>query len=151
MLWEWEHSWYSSSLRSFLDQELWCLTEIQQTAKIQKCNTIIVVDKIKSRLRTARSLGATHTIHTNSLSPTALNEAVLAFVPGGVSIVIDTTGAPALLEESLKCLRKLGKLVLIGVPPLEYELKVNLTEHLNVSINASSLLSPILHIRIPVH
>ncbi|CAI7641867.1 unnamed protein product [Penicillium pancosmium] len=101
------------------------------TAKIQKCSTIIVVDRIEHRLQTAKSLGATHTINTKSLETTALNEAVLAVVPGGVSIVIETTGVPALLEYSLKSLKNRGKLILIGVPPLGYELKVNVTEHIN--------------------
>jgi threonine dehydrogenase-like Zn-dependent dehydrogenase len=46
--------------------------------------------------------------------------------------VVDTTGAPILIEESLQCTEKRGKLVLIGVPPLGYEFKFDVVEHINV-------------------
>ncbi|KAJ5747748.1 Alcohol dehydrogenase superfamily zinc-type [Penicillium nucicola] len=101
------------------------------TAKIRNCETIIVVDRIEARLQLAKSLGASHTINTGASDYTTLREITMSLVSGGVSVVIDTTGAPSLIEDSLQCTRKLGKLILIGVPPRGYKLNIDVVEHIN--------------------
>ncbi|KAL3478340.1 chaperonin 10-like protein [Aspergillus californicus] len=103
------------------------------TATIRKCETIIVVDRIESRLEHAKTLGASHGINTSDLRSESktLKDAVLDLISDGVSVVIDTTGVPALIEEGLQSTRKQGKLVLIGVPPLGYGLNIDVTAHIN--------------------
>ncbi|KAE8421185.1 chaperonin 10-like protein [Aspergillus pseudocaelatus] len=103
------------------------------TAKIRECKAIIVVDKVETRLEHAKRLGASHTINTGTLDNTGLKDAVCQLFPSGASVVIDTTGVPALIEEGLQATRKRGKLVLIGVAPLGYGLNVDVVQHVNFS------------------
>ena len=104
-----------------------------QTAKIRKCKTIIGIDRIPSRIQLAKELGATHTIDT---SPVGFNvrKAICDIYPTGVDCVIDTTGTPAIIEDGLRALRKRGKLVLIGVPPMQYELSISAIQQINVCL-----------------
>ncbi|KAJ5720347.1 NAD/NADP dependent alcohol dehydrogenase [Penicillium malachiteum] len=101
------------------------------TAVNSQCKTIIAIDRVKSRLNLAKELGATHIIDTSEPTFTSLMEAVHELIPTGVTIAIDTTGVPEILEQSIKATRKRGKIVMIGVPPFGWELKVPATEHLN--------------------
>ncbi|RDW65799.1 NAD(P)-dependent alcohol dehydrogenase [Aspergillus mulundensis] len=100
------------------------------TAALHPHKAIIGVDRLPSRLELAKELGATHTIDT---SPPGfnLNKALREIFPNGVSTVIDTTGAPPLIEDGLKSLRQRGKIVLIGVTPMQYELGVSVVQHIN--------------------
>ncbi|KAL2837525.1 chaperonin 10-like protein [Aspergillus pseudodeflectus] len=100
-------------------------------AKIRNCAMIIAVDRVDSRLEEATALGANHTINTATLGSRALSDAVQSLTPGGPSIVIDTAGAPVVLEEALESMQQRGKLVLIGVPPLGYKLPLNVITHIN--------------------
>ncbi|KAE8337100.1 hypothetical protein BDV24DRAFT_154661 [Aspergillus arachidicola] len=75
-----------------------------QAAKIRGCKMIVAVDKVETRLEIARRL-----------------------------VVIETTGVPRLIEQGLQSTRKQGKLILIGVPPPGYAMKVDVVEHMNVS------------------
>ncbi|GLI80391.1 hypothetical protein PoHVEF18_008745 [Penicillium ochrochloron] len=103
------------------------------TAKIRNCKSIIAVDRDKVRLELAKTLGASHILDTTDHEFTTLDQAAKAIFPHGVSIVIETTGVPSLIEQGLQSTHTRGKIVLIGVPPLGYNLSVNVTEHLNVS------------------
>ncbi|KAJ5263365.1 Alcohol dehydrogenase superfamily zinc-type [Penicillium angulare] len=94
------------------------------TAVIEQCKTIIAVDRVKSRLDSAKKFGATHTINTSNPSFINLNEAVRALVPGGASIAIDATGVPEIIEQSMEATQKRGKIILIGVPPLDYFMNI---------------------------
>lgn len=99
---------------------------------------MIAVDRVKERLDLARILGATHSVDTISSDFATMNEAVRAELPTAVSLVIDTTGVPDLIEQGLRSTLARDKLVCIGVPPLGYHLGVNVTEHINVSYSALS-------------
>lgn len=103
-----------------------------QTANILKCKSIIAVDRLKPRLELARSLGATHTIDSSDPEFTSLDEAVRQLVPLGASVAIETTGVPSIIEQSIQATSARGRIVLIGIPPLGYELSVNVTQHMNV-------------------
>ncbi|CAI7646041.1 unnamed protein product [Penicillium manginii] len=103
------------------------------TAKILKCKSIIAVDRVKSRLEIAKSLGATHIIDTSDSAFTTLYEAVRRLIPLGASVAIETTGVPTIIEQSVQATTPRGRFIQIGVPPLQYELSVNLTQHINVS------------------
>ena len=91
------------------------------------------MDRIEARLELAKSLGASYTINTSDPHSTTLIEAVKAVLSNGVSIVIETTGVPALIEEGLQSTHARGRLLLIGVPPLGYNLSVIVTDQINVS------------------
>ncbi|KAJ5110025.1 alcohol dehydrogenase [Penicillium argentinense] len=102
------------------------------TAHIENCKAIIAVDRVKPRLELAKPLGATHTIDTSDPEFTTLDEAIRRLFPSGASVVIDTTGVPSIIEQSVQATTARGKFVVIGVPPLGYELKVNVAQHINV-------------------
>lgn len=98
------------------------------------CKTVIAVDRVKSRIDLAKKLGATHTIDTSEEGFTTLDEAVRKLVPG-VSIAIDTTGVPTIIEQCVQATRARGKMVIVGSPPMNWDLKVRGGQHLNVSLN----------------
>ncbi|KAJ5177806.1 Alcohol dehydrogenase superfamily zinc-type [Penicillium coprophilum] len=101
------------------------------TAKIRNCKTIIAVDRVKERLELAKSLGASHTLDTSSPDFTTLDEAVKNLLPNGVSIVIETTGVPLLIEQGLQSTHTRGRIVLIGVPPPKYRMSFDVAEQIN--------------------
>ncbi|KAJ5632763.1 alcohol dehydrogenase [Penicillium lividum] len=100
------------------------------TAAIVGCKTIIAVDRVKSRLDLAKEVGATHTIDTSEEGYTTLDEAVRKLIPTGVSIAIDATGVPALIEQSLAATRARGKMVIVGTPPPDFNLSIHASTHL---------------------
>lgn len=61
-----------------------------------------------------------------------MSEAARAYIPTGVSIVIETTGVPFLIEQGLEATHARGRLVCIGVPPMGYQMGVDLIKHINV-------------------
>jgi aryl-alcohol dehydrogenase len=92
-------------------------------------------------LELAKELGATHTINMKDPKNSSLKDAVRSLFPDGVSIAIDTTGVPAVIEQSLECIIKLGKFVIIGVPAApEYELSFHVVTHINVKCSARGLI-----------
>ncbi|KAJ5559114.1 alcohol dehydrogenase [Penicillium sp. DV-2018c] len=101
------------------------------TAKIKKCKAIIAVDRVQSRIDLAKELGATHTINTSNPDFSTLDLAVRNLVPGGVSIAIDTTGVPSIIEQSIQSTQARGKTVLVGAPPLDYMLNIHVAAYLN--------------------
>ncbi|KAL4757558.1 NAD(P)-dependent alcohol dehydrogenase [Aspergillus foveolatus] len=100
------------------------------TASIRPHSAIVGVDRLPGRLELAKELGATHTIDT---SPPGFNlqKTLLEMFPGGVHHIVDTTGTPVLIEDGLRSLRQRGKIILIGVPPMQYELGIGVVQHIN--------------------
>jgi Zn-dependent alcohol dehydrogenase len=94
------------------------------------CRTIIGVDRFAARLDLAIELGATHTINTSEEKD--LVEAVKKLTDGGSSITIDTTGNPGVIESGMAFTANRGQMVVVGVPPMNYELKINLNQYLPV-------------------
>ena len=90
------------------------------------------MDRFQDRLELSKTLGATHTINTTSPDFTTLSEAARSYIPTAVSIVIETTGVPFLMEQGLETTHARGKLVCIGVPPFEYQMGVDMVKHINV-------------------
>ncbi|KAJ5657549.1 uncharacterized protein N7484_001198 [Penicillium longicatenatum] len=101
------------------------------TAAIVGCKTIIAVDRVKSRIDLAKKLGATHSIDTSEEGFTTLDEAVRKLISTGVSIAIDATGVPAIIEQSVQATRARGKMVIVGAPPTNWDLKIRGGQHLN--------------------
>lgn len=92
------------------------------------------MDRVKARLELAKELGASHILDTSDSSFTTLDEATRILFAEGVSVVIETTGVPDLIEQGIQSTTARGKVVLVGVPPPNYTLGVKVIEHINVSL-----------------
>ena len=68
-----------------------------------------------------------------------LAKAVREVLPGGVSVAVDATGVPEVVESSVQALAPQGRLVLVGAVPRGYKLPVNVTELMVVSRFACSV------------
>jgi len=96
-------------------------------AKIQNCRTIIGLDRVESRLKLAKELGATHVIDGSKLGDKSLVEAIRELSDRiGPSICVDTTGVPALTKAGIECIRRRGKFVQVGSSPFDFDLDVNM-------------------------
>jgi Zn-dependent alcohol dehydrogenase len=95
-------------------------------AKVQGCRQIIGLDRVESRLNLAKELGATHTINGSKLGDKSLFEAIRELTEGvGPTIVVDTTGVPALTRTGVEFLRNRGKFIQIGTSPFDFDLEIN--------------------------
>ena len=96
------------------------------------CTKVIGVDRVRSRLELAKTLGATDCLDTSS-SDLDIVEQIKKLTGGdGATIVIDTTGAPALLEAGLQFTARRGKLIFLGVAPPDFSLSVHVGTHMRV-------------------
>ncbi|OQE43041.1 hypothetical protein PENCOP_c003G06260 [Penicillium coprophilum] len=82
-------------------------------ARSQGVETIIAVDIVDAKLELAKSLGASHTLNTKSVSDLA--QGLLDIFPDGVDCILDTTGVVPLLEAAVKALGHEGTLAIVGV------------------------------------
>lgn len=95
---------------------------------------IIAIDRIPARLELALSFGATHTINTLNLTET-LESKVRELTEGrGTTITVDATGVPALITDGMSFTANCGKMILLGVPPMDAILPVHLVSFLVVSL-----------------
>jgi len=94
-------------------------------AKIIGCQKVIGIDRVKSRLELAKTLGATDCLDTSSADFEIVEEVKKLTGGDGSNIVIDTTGVPALIEAGLEFTASRGKLIFIGVPPNDYSLSMH--------------------------
>jgi aryl-alcohol dehydrogenase len=83
-------------------------------AGIVGCSTIIAVDVVPERLRMALELGATHAVSGLSENPTA---EIVELTRGGANFSLDTTGVPAVVANSINCLRARGVNAQVAAPP----------------------------------
>ena len=92
---------------------------------------IIAIDPTESRLELAKLHGATHTL---AMEVENAGEKVIDITNGWMlDVVYEITGHPAVLAPSLKLLRKLGRLVLLGDTPTPTE------QHLGPGVVSNSL------------
>ncbi|KAJ5230857.1 hypothetical protein N7489_011565 [Penicillium chrysogenum] len=82
-------------------------------ARSRGVETVIAVDIVDAKLELARSLGASHTLNTKSVSD--LTQGLLDILPDGVDCILDTTGVVPLLEAAVKALGHEGTLAIVGV------------------------------------
>ncbi|KAJ5942130.1 hypothetical protein N7516_002298 [Penicillium verrucosum] len=82
-------------------------------ARSQGVQTVIAVDIVDEKLEMAKSLGASHTLNTKSVSDLA--QGLLDIFPDGVDCILDTTGVVPLLEAAVKALGHEGTLAIVGV------------------------------------
>ncbi|KAL1868981.1 hypothetical protein Plec18167_007983 [Paecilomyces lecythidis] len=92
-------------------------------AKALGVTQIVAVDMVEDKLELATNLGASHTINTRE-SPD-LPAAVHKIFPGGIDLILDTTGAGVLLQASLDALGHDGTLALVGVPRIGFKIQVD--------------------------
>ncbi len=90
---------------------------------------MIGVDTVPSRLEIAISLGATHVINTSDANTLVDLATSIADLTKGerVSMVIETTGDPAVMTAAMSCLGKRGKYVQVGVPPLDFNMTISMS------------------------
>ncbi|KIW50505.1 hypothetical protein PV05_09309 [Exophiala xenobiotica] len=97
-------------------------------AKVLGCKEIIAVDRIAARLNVAKEFGATKVLDTSSPN-TSLVEDVRKLVDDQrISVVIETTGVPAVVLSALKAMGWHSKLIQIGIPPPGAELNIDFLE-----------------------
>ncbi|ENX41286.1 NAD(P)-dependent alcohol dehydrogenase [Acinetobacter sp. NIPH 2100] len=84
-------------------------------AKICGASTIIAVDIVESRLKLAEELGATHVINSKTQDPVAVIQEI---TQGGANFALESTGRPEILKTGIDALGILGKIAVVGAPPL---------------------------------
>lgn len=105
-------------------------------AKVSGCSTIIAIDLIEARLKTAQELGATHTINAKK---EPLSKYIMDILPFGVDFVLDTTGLNEVAVQAVDALTKGGTLGLIGVGPFDRLLSVNMMTVLTKGIRIKGI------------
>lgn len=95
-------------------------------AKIVNARRIIGVDRLASRLKLAKEMGATHVIDSSKLpNGKTLVEAVREAAEGlGPSITIETTGVPFLIQAAVDFARNRGKVMQVGSAPFDFKLEI---------------------------
>ncbi|SFS72654.1 NAD(P)-dependent alcohol dehydrogenase [Paenibacillus sp. 453mf] len=83
-------------------------------AKIAGCKNIIAVDVYDNRLELAKELGATHLLNGKKVD---IVKEIKEITKGGTEYAVDTTGVPPVIRQSLKALRSLGIVAIVGVTP----------------------------------
>ena len=78
---------------------------------------VIVVDVVQEKLDFARALGADAVIDASREDPVA---AVRRLTGGGADVALEALGIPATTVPALKSLRKLGRMVQVGMPAGEH-------------------------------
>lgn len=88
---------------------------------------VIAIDLVERKLALAKELGATDVINTSELQQGRVVDEIKRLTGGsGVDFVIDTTGAPSVVEKMLDCLAYGGTAASIGVSPMETRISVDL-------------------------
>lgn len=95
-------------------------------ARLAGASRIIAVDIDARKLRTARSMGATHTVDSTSTDPV---EAIRELTGGfGADVVIDAVGRPETYEQAFYARDLAGTVVLVGVPTPDMRLDLPLLD-----------------------
>jgi Zn-dependent alcohol dehydrogenase len=107
-----------------------------QAANLLSGHPIIAVDLHDERLNLAKTLGATHTINSN----TSDAKKMIAEIVGnhGVDVFIDNTGVPAIIEMGYELTSAQGRVILVGVPQKGNTLNIySLPLHFGKTISGS--------------
>jgi aryl-alcohol dehydrogenase len=81
---------------------------------------IIAIDLHESRLETARSVGATHTIMSANADPVAKIMELTG--SAGVNVALDTTGIPSVVRQAVGILAVRGICGIVGASPIGTQL-----------------------------
>lgn len=103
-------------------------------AKYNGVKNIIAVDLVPSRIELAKSLGATHGLHSSpdKIKDTGLAKALKEITPEGLgcSHILDTTPSVAILQECFDALQKNGTVFQVGVKPVGAKMEIDLLTHM---------------------
>ena len=86
---------------------------IVQAAALSSAHPLVAVDVHASKLELARRLGATHAVEAGQDAEDKLRELL---GPAGADVVVDTTGATAVIEQAYELAGSEGRVILVGVP-----------------------------------
>lgn len=81
----------------------------------------------------AKRLGATHGINTSSIA-NLKDEVRKATGDSGSTITIDATGVLPLIEQGLEFTANRGKMILLGVAPMDANLEISVVPYMVVSV-----------------
>jgi S-(hydroxymethyl)glutathione dehydrogenase / alcohol dehydrogenase len=85
-----------------------------QGARLAQASRIVAVDINPDKLKTATSVGATHTLCTADIDAAA---AIRELEPSGFDYVFDAIGKTATTEQAIQALGPGGAAVIVGLPP----------------------------------
>lgn len=85
-------------------------------AKIVGCTTIIAVDVQPTRLALAQELGATHVINGREADAV---ERIREITGAGADFVVEATGVPQVVAQSIRCSRRMGQVALLGIGKMD--------------------------------
>lgn len=85
-------------------------------AKIAGCATIIAVDVQPARLALALELGATHAINGREADAV---ERIKEITGAGAEFVVEATGVPQVVAQSIRCSRRMGQVALLGIGKMD--------------------------------
>ena len=95
---------------------------IIQASKLISAWPIIAVDIFDNRLELAKEFGATHTINSSSEN---LEMAVNKIIEEkSLDVFIDNTGIPEIIEKGYELTNSKGRVILVGVPPKDSNIKI---------------------------
>jgi len=121
---------------------------IIQAAAMTSAHPIIAVDLYSGRLEIAQKAGATHVINASTDDSKSEIEQILKNAP--VDVFIDNTGVPKIIELGYSLTSAGGRVVLVGVPPVECNTSIyTLPLHFGKSISGSHGGETIPHVDIP--
>ena len=92
-----------------------------QGARIAGARTIIAVDIHENKMKTARDLGATHTVDASSGDAV---QKVLDIVPGGVDYSFECIGLKSAAEQAFETIRDGGTATIVGMIPVGQKIEV---------------------------
>lgn len=103
-------------------------------AKASGCTTIVAVDVKTPRLMLAKDLGATHMVNPTEIGhithdnkpQNSIVDIIHAHSHGGVHYALDTSGNPNVLRTAFESLRPLGVCGVIGGPPPNTDVKIDM-------------------------
>lgn len=84
-------------------------------AKLAGASQIIAVDVDPGRLKSAQTLGATHTVLATTTDPTAAAQEVLALSNGGTDVALESAGKLAAFETAFASARRGARVVTLGL------------------------------------
>lgn len=96
---------------------------IIQAASLSSAWPIIAIDLFDSRLELAKNFGATHLINSTKKDP--LIEIKKIIEDRELDIFIDNTGIPKVIEMGYQILGPQGRLILVGVPKHDQDIKIH--------------------------
>ncbi|CAK7237517.1 hypothetical protein SEUCBS140593_009992 [Sporothrix eucalyptigena] len=99
-------------------------------AKLRGCRNVIGIDRVPSRLKLAKSLGATHVVNTTELTDSLVEEIRKITGGSGSTVTVDATGVMPLIQQGIEFTANQGKMILLGVAPMDAGLEVQVVPYM---------------------